>query len=129
MTTSFPDGISQQDLQRLAEMAKEPTHENESKSDSSATLPCGFTAEQIQHIAEDFVSDIHKQVPDPVIAKAVVHVICTQMLTWHTKSGRQMMSDGNEKAGVCWLRDAGKFQAMLNILHTIDLGDSDFMSN
>ena len=37
------------------------------------------------------------------------------------------MEEGNVKSAVFWERDAGKFQAMLNILTSISMGPGDYL--
>ena len=53
--------------------------------------------------------------------------LCERMIAWHTNSGIAEMEDGNIKSAVFWERDAGKFQAMLNILSSISMGSHDFL--
>jgi hypothetical protein len=47
------------------------------------------------------------------------------MLNWHNKMAEQMMEDGEFSNAAAWLKDAGKFQAIMNILQTIEIGDDD----
>jgi len=53
--------------------------------------------------------------------------LCERMLAWHTNSGIEEMEEGNVKSAVFWERDAGKFQAMLNILTSISMGPGDYL--
>ena len=36
------------------------------------------------------------------------------------------ISEGEARGAIGWARDAGKFQAIANILSTIEVGDDDF---
>ena len=53
--------------------------------------------------------------------------LCERMLAWHTAAGIEEMEEGNIKSAVFWERDAGKFQAMLNILSSVSMGNNDFL--
>ena len=55
----------------------------------------------------------------------LLHLICQRMLEFHSKCGVMQIEDGETMSSIAWLRDAGKFQAVLNILATISCGDDD----
>ena len=40
--------------------------------------------------------------------------------------GEANYKDGQEETAVCWFRDAGKFQSMMDSLVVISVGDRDF---
>ena len=58
--------------------------------------------------------------------KAILHMIAEKMLEWHTRVGVRLADEDDHNAAMGWLRDAGKFQAILNILSTIGVGPEDF---
>ena len=55
----------------------------------------------------------------------MLHLLAQRMLEFHSKCGVMQIEDGETMSAVAWLRDAGKFQAVLNILATISCGDDD----
>ena len=61
-----------------------------------------------------------------MVHKIMMMMIIDNYLEWHTKAGIAQMEDGEERSAVCWLRDAGKFQAMHNILSTVTTGPNDW---
>ena len=58
--------------------------------------------------------------------KAILHMISAKMLEWHSRVGVRLADEGDHRAAMGWLRDAGKFQAVLNILDTVGVGPEDF---
>jgi hypothetical protein len=49
-------------------------------------------------------------------------------MEWHTAAGMKQIEDGEVQSGMYWLRDAGKFQSMLNVFQTITMGPEDFIT-
>ena len=60
------------------------------------------------------------------VEKVILHLIATKMVEWHSRVGYRIAEDGDLKSAMGWHRDAGKFQAILNILDTITVGPDDF---
>ena len=58
--------------------------------------------------------------------KAILHMIAEKMLEWHSRVGARLAEDGDIRSAMGWHRDAGKFQAVLNIIETIGVGPDDF---
>lgn len=114
MTSSIPDGISFSDLEKLAENAP---------SDNQPEL--SFEQRCVQ-LANRLLDEAADEIKDPMIHKEMLLEICSRMIQWHTSVGEQMFEKGQEEAGVCWLRDAGKFQAAMSIVHGITLGPEDW---
>ena len=123
MTASIPDGISFADLQALAKDAP----------DDSAIVPTkgpynGLNEEQLKDLTETWLENIHEACPHPMFAKAIAWRILNNLLDWHTTAGLNQVQDGEGENGMYWLRDAGKFQAMLNIFQTVSMGPDDFIT-
>jgi hypothetical protein len=123
MSTSVPDGISFADLEKLAKDAP----------DDSAIVPTkgpynGLTEDQLKDLVDAHLELIHEACPHPMFAKAVIWRLISNMMNWHTEAGIIQMTDGDPESAVCWLRDAGKFQAMANLLQTINIGPDDFIT-
>ena len=71
--------------------------------------------------ALDLMTD---RISDPVVHKVAMLAIASRMIEWHTGIGQNVIGE-YEDAGTSWLRDAGKFQAIIQILKGISLGDND----
>jgi hypothetical protein len=124
MTASIPDGISFADLQALAKDAP----------DDSAIVPTkgpynGLDEEQLKDLTETWLENMHEACPHPMFAKALAWRILNNLLDWHTAAGLKQVEDGECENGMYWLRDAGKFQAMLNVFQTVSMGPDDFITN
>ena len=123
MSTSVPDGISFADLQALAKDAP----------DDSAIVPTkgpfnGLSEEQLKDLVDAHLELIHEGCPDPMFAKALLWRLVNNMIGWHTEAGKHQFNEGDPESAVCWLRDAGKFQAIGNLLQTINVGPHDFIT-
>ena len=125
--TATPDGISMGDLLKLQEQAAASSAVNE------PTGPhCGLTDQQVLDLADKLVDELGETCPAPEAVKALLLETLNRMIGWHTQVGYDIVkkADGDidaAKAAVCWLRDAGKFQSMANILCTISMGDDEFL--
>ena len=60
---------------------------------------------------------------DPQIHKFMLHIIVANMIDWHSKVSNELSDD--PKQSLAWGRDAGKWQAIMNILQTIEVSDDD----
>ena len=122
-SSAIPDGISFADLQKLAENAP----------DDSAIVPtkgpyAGLNEEELKDLVDTWLENMHETNGHPMFAKAIVWRIISNMIDWHTTAGEHQFEKGDTESAVCWLRDAGKFQSMTNILHTINIGPDDFIT-
>ena len=62
-----------------------------------------------------------------MVHKIMMMMIIDNFLEWHTNAGISQIENGDERSVACWLRDAGKFQALHNIiLDTITTGPNDW---
>ena len=118
MSTSVPDGISFSDLQDLAKEAPKETEPAE-------TLFCGKTYAELQELADKTFQDMINECGHPLLGKMLMLHINNSFLEWHSQMGHENSQQGEHKAAICWLRDAGKFQAIANILLTVSMGDGD----
>lgn len=116
--TATPDSFSMADLEALMENApSEP---------EVITDPEEQAQERIVSIAEDALNFATELSAGPVVHKVMLHMIAQKMMQWHTDIGARMMDDGEYRSAMGWSRDAGKFQAILNILDTISVDNDDF---
>ena len=123
MSTSVPDGISFADLEALAKDAPDDTAIVPTKGPFN-----GLSENQLKDLVDAHLDIIHEACPDPMFAKALLWRLINNMVHWHTEAGKSQFEDSEYDAAVCWLRDAGKFQAIGNILQTINVGPNDFIS-
>lgn len=117
-TPNVPDGLSSADLQSLMEAAQaEP---------EVPTDPDAQSQERIIDIAQEAIDYATERSSGPVVHKAMLHMIVQRMFEWHTAICKEMIEDGQTPSGIGWARDAGKFQAIMNILITISVDENDF---
>lgn len=114
MTQSFniPDSISPEALQEHLENAvvDEPIND----------LP-----EDLFDQAEHWVQQASFNSDNPMIVhKLMIVAIVDRMIQFHEGVAQRLDEEGNGAAGA-WLKDAGKFQAIMNILQTIECGPDD----
>ena len=119
MTASnIPDSFSPDALQELMESAPLDVVDREVDDEtcSSCELHERVTAalEAFEEVAEDALT-----------AKAGVMSILDRMVEWHSTVAQSLIERGETEAAIGWARDAGKFQAALNILQTIQVADDD----
>ena len=119
--TATPDGISFSDLQDM--MKKAPKEQ-----DIKASTWDGKTREEIEALAEKACESALEECNDPMVHRAMLEVILVNMLRWHTTAGVSHLEEDETKVGVCWLRDAGKFQACMEILAGINFGHDDWLN-
>ena len=116
MSTSVPDGISFSELQSLIEDA--PTdivdQVNDDKEFDDFEAKLNAAMEAFEEIADDAIT-----------AKAAVQSIVARMFEWHSAVAEKQMKADDVESAIGWARDAGKFQAVMNILLTISVGPDD----
>ena len=116
MSTSVPDGISFSELQSLIEDA--PTdivdQVNDDKEFDDFEAKLNAAMEAFEEIADDAIT-----------AKAAVQSIVARMFDWHSSVAIKQMEANDTESAIGWARDAGKFQAVMNILLTISVGPDD----
>ena len=121
MSSSFdiPDSISFGDLEKLAsEAPKEPT--------KKAGPYAGYTEEGLCDLVNDKLQELQDLCPHPLSHKLAMMQIIDNMLEWHIQAASAQAEDGEMQSAANWMRDAGKFQALHNILQTISVCQDDF---
>ena len=116
--TATPDSFSMADLEALMEKAQpepEVTTDPEKQAES-----------RIISIAEDALNFATELSEGPIVHKVMMHMIAEKMMMWHTNISNQMMDRGDTHSAIGWARDAGKFQAIMNILDTVSVDNDDF---
>ena len=122
MSSSVPDSVSFDELKDLRDEAAA----REAQPPKSDAHYDGKTKEEVVDIAMDLVQEAIAKCNDPMVHKIMMMMIIDNFLEWHTKAGMNQMENGEPRSVVCWLRDAGKFQAIANILDTVNTGPHDW---
>ena len=123
MTTSIPDSFNMDELSEMLETApnEEMLH---------ATVGCNddkeLTPEYIESVAEKALDMAAQECPDPLVHKVMAMMVIHRMIEWHRSIAMKQLEEGNEASMGCWMRDAGKFQAVMDILTNISVGPDDF---
>ena len=120
MSTSVPESISMDDLNALSESAQT---EDELRKNVDQRE---YSQEYIEQVASDALDMASDLVKDPVVHKVMAMMILNRMAAWHTIVGEAQLKDGSQDTAICWFRDAGKFQSMVDSLLVISVGDRDF---
>lgn len=116
MTSSIPDGISFSDLQQFARQAQ-PEPEVQTELDLSL--------ENLQKVARIHLSNATDDINDPLVHKIMMLEIAANMVRWHVTMAEDQAKNGNVESAACWMRDGGKFQAIMDVLMNISFGDDD----
>lgn len=117
MTQSFniPDSISPEALEEYFKTAAPDEHEPND-------LP-----EDLFDQAEYWVTRACSDSDNPMIVHKLMMVsIIDRMIQFHENVADRMNEEEDGPAGA-WFKDAGKFQAIMNILQTIECGPNDPM--
>ena len=124
MTASIPNGFSEDQLRQL--MINAAIREDENKEAEKVGLFDGFTREEICDNAEaslDAMNDICKHA---MSHKLVVMQVISNYIDWHISMSERLTEEGKHEIAAGWSRDAGKFQAIMNILQSVGVDPSDF---
>ena len=120
MTQSIPSGFSMDDLQNMLENAQ-PEPSSQPKEMGEATR------EEIENLTDRLLSQALAEINDPMVHKTMMVNILNNFIRWHCMMAeRAIETEQNTETIACWFKDAGKFQAIANILFTISCGDDDF---
>jgi hypothetical protein len=127
MTQSIPSSFSSEDLQELLANAR---HEDDCQCGNCPTGDGphgeqGLTDEQVADIAQKYLVAASTDCDDPVVHKMMLHMIINNMIAWHSRMGDKYVELCEPEQAMGWFRDAGKFQALANILDTISVSESD----
>ena len=118
--TAVPNSFSMDELTAALESAPA---EDELRSNLDKREYTQEYIEQVASDALDFASDLVK---DPLVHKIMAMMIVNRMIEWHTLIGDKQLESGTQESAVCWYRDAGKFQSMMDSLMMIAVGNNDF---
>ena len=85
-----------------------------------------FTPEFIDDVATEMLELASNKCADPLVHKVMAMKIILNMIEWHKNVALRQLDDGNQGSMGAWMRDAGKFQACMDILTSIMVGPDDF---
>ena len=126
MTASVPDSFSMDELSNLLENAPQEEDLRAQHSDDCPGCPeCEITDEKIENAAHAGLDLMCEQCDDPVVHKLALLKVAQNMVAWHTRVGENANERGDTDCGTAWLRDAGKWQAIMDIATSISLGPND----
>ena len=119
-SSSIPNSFSADDLQSAYDQAlKEDTAQKAQKDP--------FSRDTVMEVAKQCVENATKVCPDPIVHKVMAWGIISKMIDWHVYAAEACIEAGDLKVAGCWMRDAGKLQAMLDIFTEIEVGSNDFI--
>tara|TARA_R100001224_G_scaffold111071_1_gene90503 strand:- start:1236 stop:1598 length:363 start_codon:yes stop_codon:yes gene_type:complete len=114
MENQIPAALSPEQLQSFLEnAAPEPEAEK-------------LSLDELEYQAKEEVANAALQeTNNPDVHKIMLHMIVANMCEWHSKVSLQLIESGEPDHSIQWARDAGKWQAIMNILDTISVSDDD----
>lgn len=118
MTSSIPDSFNLDELQALLDTA---SSENKA-SDSDSSLD----KDSILDDVESAMAAVNRITDQALAHKLVAIQILHNLFQWHEAVGAKCIRNAESDQAKGWLQDAGKFQAIMNILQTISVDDDDF---
>ena len=126
MTSSIPDSFNLDELSAFLEDApqEEELHQAADNSDKEELTP-----EQIEDLADEALSFASEKCGDPLVHKVIAMKVMHNMIEWHKHVALKQLEDGNECSMGAWMRDAGKFQAVMDILTSVTVGPDDWTCN
>ena len=131
MTASIPNGFSSDDLEALLANAR-AAKEIEAADEPTGEGPYGrqgLTRHQLETLAEELLDESLEHCSDPMLHKLLTLTIVMRFASWHQKIAEAHLERGETDAAGAWMRDAGKFQAVMDILTSVSLGPDDFACN
>ena len=122
MTSSIPESFNMDQLSELLETAQSEDDMHTAADNSDKEL----TPEFIEGVAQEVLELATDKCPDPLVHKVIAMMVVCRMVDWHKGVATKQLEDGNQESMGAWMRDAGKFQACMDILTSIAIGPDDF---
>jgi len=123
MTSSIPNSFSSDDLKNLLKTAP---------SDVGSNDPAKDIEDILQSYCDDLQSQMDKfsremDIPPQFVGKAVALHTCIRLMGWHSTISSKHMEEREFDDALQWARDAGKIQAIVCILRSIEVCPEDFL--
>jgi len=128
MTASIPNGFSSDDLERMLANAAQDITDAEPTGEGIYGKQ-GLTQDQLVALAEEVVDQSLQECSDPILHKVIVLTIIARFAEWHKAIAEKHIGENQLESAGAWMRDAGKFQAMMDILTSVSFGPDDFACN
>ena len=117
--TTTPDGISFAALQDM--LADAPKEGQAAPADDAP-----MSRERIEEIADKCLTYAAELgATGPMVHKTMMVMTLSNLIQWHNTIAQQHVEAGEIDTAGAWARDAGKCQAMLDILYSINCGGED----
>ena len=104
----------------LAEARPEPCEDECSCCDADTC-----SADKFFDVANKHLDAATDELKDPAVHGVMMELILNNMIRWHVHVAEKMLEQDETECAAAWMRDAGKFQAMANILDTVCFGEND----
>ena len=121
--SATPDSISFEDLADLMFDAKKEVEPADKEAHASYD---GHTEDQVLKVVHDKLSEMTDEINHPIVHKLAACEIIHSLMEWHTNAAKSVVEDGQTTTAIGWAKDAGKLQAIMNILTTVSVCDDDF---
>lgn len=119
---TIPNSFSSKDLQQALETAPKENDQDRSTFNDEAY------SEKILEIAERHLAAAFKELPDPVLHKAMSVIILQNLCSYHERRASKALEEGEKDLAGIWARDCGQLMAALRIIATTSVSDKDFMA-
>lgn len=120
--TAIPDSFNMSELSNMLENAPQEEDLHATASNDGKDL----TPEQMEEMVEEILRESASKCSDPLFHKVIAMRIIHNMIQWHITVAEKQYEEGNSTSGAAWMRDAGKFQAVMNILANVTVGPEDW---
>ena len=124
MTSAVPESFNMDQLSELLENAQSEDDLHTADNSDKELSP-----EFIEDVALKALDSATDSCPDPLVHKVMAMMVISRMVDWHKGVAIRQLEEGNQESMGAWMRDAGKFQAVMDILSSIAIGPEDFTCN
>ena len=121
MTSAVPESFNMDQLSELLESAQSEEELHTADNSDKELSP-----EFIEDVALKALDTATEQCPDPLVHKVMAMMVISRMIDWHKGVAIRQLEEDNQESMGAWMRDAGKFQACMDILTSIAIGPEDF---
>ena len=121
MTSAVPESFNMDQLSELLESAQSEDDLHIADNSDKELSP-----EFIEDVALKALDSATDSCPDPLVHKVMAMMVISRMVDWHKGVAIRQLEEGNQESMGAWMRDAGKFQAVMDILSSIAIGPEDF---
>ena len=120
---TVPDQISMADLIALSETAREEEAEKKIQGPFD-----GLDEAAVKKLVLETLDKMEETCGHPMAAKEMISILLQRLASWHANVAENLVAEPESRdMGLGWSRDCGKFQAIYNILETIELCDDDWI--